>query len=370
MGEQMVPDRLVTPCAAGPLSRAIARVVLLAALVLASWAVAAETQPAATGLQHGVVFTDYSKLSSSSELLRRLLTPLNALRVHRSLAQTGDGLREQPIDLRQERFALYVPPGPAPAQGYALLVFVPPWPQATVPQSFIRVLDRHKMIFVAAGHSGNASSVMDRRIPLALLAEQNVVGRYQVDPERIFVGGLSGGSRVALHIALAYPDVFRGALLNAGSDPIGDALMAIPPVDLFRRFQEGTRLVYLTGGKDQINRNKDMQSRRSLQAWCVFDLADESMAMPWAGHQLADPAALNRALDTLEKPAHPDSERLATCRKRIDQDLAAEEKQLGKLMANHQDDAARALLGRIDARFGGLADPQSVRWLDTLDAHQ
>ena len=73
----------------------------------------------------------------------------NALRVHRSLAQTGDGLREQPIDLRQERFALYVPPGPAPAQGYALLVFVPPWPQATVPQSFIRVLDRHKMIFVA-----------------------------------------------------------------------------------------------------------------------------------------------------------------------------------------------------------------------------
>ena len=28
------------------------------------------------------------------------------------------------------------------------------------------------------------------------------------------------GSKVALHTALAYPDLFHGALLNAGADPI------------------------------------------------------------------------------------------------------------------------------------------------------
>ena len=67
--------------------------------------------------------------------------------------------------------------------------------------------------------------------------------RYPIDPKRVYVGGLSGGSRAAEMTALAYPDVFRGALLNAGSDPIGgEAGIYLPPAELFRRFQE-TKLV-------------------------------------------------------------------------------------------------------------------------------
>lgn len=358
-----------TACAVRVLNRRVARCVLLAVLALASYAVAADAHPTATGSQHEVVFTDYSALSSSSELLRRLLSPLNAWRVRRTLAQSGQRLREQPIDLSHERFVVYVPPGPAPAQGYALLVFMPPWPQATVPQNFIWALDRHRMIFVTAAHSGNDSNVLDRRIRLALLAEQNIIQRYRIDPQHIFIGGLSGGSRVALHVALAYPDVFHGALLNAGSDPIGDAQMALPPADLFRRFQETTRLVYLTGGKDQFNLDADARSRHSLQHWCVFDLANESRVMPWTGHELADPVALDHALDALEKHVPPDPEERAQCRRRIDQELATQEEQLGKLTVSHQDDAARTLLDKIDMRFGGLAAPQSVRWKDTLQPH-
>ena len=148
-----------TACATRDLNRMVARSVLLAALALAPCAAvtAADAPATTTGSQHDVVFTEYSTLSSTSELLRRLLSPLNALRMSRALAQSGKRLREQPIDLSQERFAVYVPPGPAPAQGYALLVFVPPWPQAAVPQNFVRALDHHKMIFVAAARSGNDS---------------------------------------------------------------------------------------------------------------------------------------------------------------------------------------------------------------------
>ena len=59
-------------------------------------------------------------------------------------------------------------------------------------------------------------------MPLALLAYENIRRSHTLDANRVYVGGMSGGSRVALRVALAYPDVFRGALLNAGSDPIGD----------------------------------------------------------------------------------------------------------------------------------------------------
>lgn len=346
----------------------VGRCLLLAACLVAPYAAAGDARPTATGVQHEVVFTDYPALSGSSELLRRLLSPLNAMRVRQALAQSGRGLRDQPIDLRQERFAVYVPPGAPPAAGYALLVFVPPWPQATVPDNFIRALNRHRMIFVTAAHSGNDSNVMDRRIPLALLAEQNIVRHYRVDPRRVFIGGLSGGSRVALRIALAYPDIFHGVLLNAGSDPIGDAQMSVPPADLFRRFQQATRLVYLTGGQDQFNLDADARSRRSLRHWCVFDVVNESKTMPWTGHQLADPAALDDALGALEKQAPPDPGKLADCRRRVDQELATQEQRLGKLVASGQADAARAMLDQIDTRFGGLAAAQSLREMDALHA--
>ena len=82
---------------------------------------------------------------------------------------------------------------------------------------------------------------------------ENVRGLYPIDLARVYVGGLSGGSRVAEIAALAFPDVFRGVLLNAGSDPIGgEQGIYLPPPDLFRKFQT-TRIVYVTGGEDETN---------------------------------------------------------------------------------------------------------------------
>src|ERR1700692_1556636 len=84
-----------------------------------------DTVAGITGLQSDVVFSDYTPLSSSAELVHRLLSPLNAVRVGRSVAHSAAALRDQPIDLAQERFTVYVPSNP-PSEGYGLLVFVPP----------------------------------------------------------------------------------------------------------------------------------------------------------------------------------------------------------------------------------------------------
>src|SRR5229473_5610555 len=70
-----------------------------------------------TGLQSDVVFSDYSPLSSSAELLHRLVSPLSAVRVGKRLAHSTVALRDQPVDLAQERFTIYVPSHP-PTQGY------------------------------------------------------------------------------------------------------------------------------------------------------------------------------------------------------------------------------------------------------------
>src|SRR5258707_5441759 len=317
-----------------------------------------------TGLQSDVVFSDYSPLSSSAEVLHRLLSPLNAAEVRKRLAHSTVTLRDQPIDLAQERFTVYVP-SHLPTQGYGLLVFIPPWENAMLPRGWAATLDRRGVIFVSASNSGNAANILDRRDPLALLAAHNIMQRFRVDPERIYIGGFSGGSRVALRLALGFPDVFRGAFLNAGSDPIGDAQTPFPPPELFSRFLEMTRIVYISGQNDAVNVEKDAASEQSLLEWCVFDWYAERS--PWAGHEVAGPAVLGRALDMLDKHAKPNVARLNNCRLRINQELGKQMNQASDLLDAGNVDGARRLLNKIDARYGGLAAPRSVDLAARID---
>jgi len=316
-----------------------------------------DTVAGITGLQSDVVFSDYSPLSSSAELVHRLLSPLNAVEVGEWLSHSAMRVRDQPIDLAQERFTVYVPSRP-PTQGYGLLVFVPPWKNAMLPRGWAAILDHHGVIFVSAANSGNEANILDRRDPLALLAAYNIMQRFRVDPERIYIGGFSGGSRVALRLALAYPDLFRGAFLNAGSDPIGDAQTPLPPPELFLRFQEMTRIVYISGQNDAVNVDKDSASTQSMLEWCVFDWYAERT--PWTGHEVASPTVLGRALDMLDKHAEPKLARLKNCRLRISQELGKQIDQASDLLAAGNVDGARRLIHKIDTRYGGLAAPRSV----------
>jgi predicted esterase len=321
---------------------------LLATLGFAATsAIAAES-----GLMKDVTFGDYAAAATSSELARRLLTPLAFERIKPRLANA----KAEPLDLANERFVVYVPEGPPPPSGYGLLVFIPPWPEAALPKDWPHVLDRHGMIFVSAARSGNDADTLDRRIPLALLAHENIRRRYPLDPDRTYVGGLSGGSRVALRVALAYPDRFRGALLNAGSDPLGGDGIALPPADLFGRFQESTRLVFLTGDRDEVNLHNDLVSRQSLKDWCVFDVA--SVTMPRTGHAIADAAGLERALKALDAPHDVDATKLASCRAGIEHDLAARTAEAEAAIAAGDRPRATEILNAIDARYGGEASTE------------
>ena len=117
---------------------------------------------------------------------------------------------------------------------------------------------------------------------------------------------------MALRLALAYPDLFRGALLNSGSDVIGTIYEPLPSAHLFRQFQTSTRLLYLTGDQDAANLETETRGKRSMQDWCVSDVS--SMRMSFTGHEVAPAALLARALQSLLAPERPDPERLGVCR--------------------------------------------------------
>jgi hypothetical protein len=311
-----------------------------------------------------VVFSHYGTASRNRELVRRLLSPATAMGLERQLAASGETLSGQPVDLAAERFVVYVP-AQHPAGGYALLVFVPPWQQAGLPVGWGAVLDSYGTIFVSAARSGNDENTMGRREPLALLAAENIIADYPVDPERVYIAGFSGGSRIALRLAVGYPDLFHGAILNAGSDSLGDASakppIPLPPRDLFFQFQSATRLIYITGERDATRVQDDLLSLRSMREWCVFNT--ESMVEPFLDHTVAEPAALSRALASLNGGVRADAERLARCRSAWDAELDRSFQKVDALISGGKRAAADRLLAKIDQQYGGLAAPRSLERL-------
>jgi len=306
--------------------------------------------PIAPGLHPSITFDRASPLASTAEIVRRTFSPLAAQHIAATYSLAG-----QPIDIAHETFTLYVPEH-RPPQGYALLVFVPPTELNKVPPGWAAVLDDKGVIFVSAAHSGNDTKVESRRMPLAVIAAEQLMHDYAVDPSRVLAGGFSGGSRVALRLVLAYPDVFHGALLNSDADPIGTAAIPLPPVDLFHRFQESSRVFYITGELDAAARGMQASSESSLQAWCVFDV--HATAMPHAGHTPADARALSLALDTLLDPAPTRHDGLAECRARVQSELASEVQRIEALIATGDKAAARQALTGLDAKFGNLVAVQ------------
>lgn len=315
----------------------------------------AQEPPPITGLERDVVFAEYSPLSRSVELARRTLSPLANVEIAR--ASEHSPLRLQAIDLQQETFVVYVP-ARQPPQGYGLLSFIPPWQDARLPAGWAAIFDDSSIIFVSAAKSGNEENVIDRRIPLALLGAYNIMQRYPIDTDRVYVGGFSGGARVAMKVALAYPDLFRGALLNAGSDPIGTREVLLPPDDLFLKFQSSSVIVYVTGTDDSWNTQHDMVSRDSMNAWCVFNTSVDPMIK--VGHEIAAPYPVRRALAALDRRATTDAAKLSGCKARIAKEMATDLKRVEELLDHDKPHDAWRSLGKIDVRYGGLASPEIV----------
>jgi pimeloyl-ACP methyl ester carboxylesterase len=296
------------------------------------------------------VLSSTTPLADTAEIIRRAFRPLTAQGMLAASPITG-----QPIDIAHESFLVYVPEY-KPPEGYALLVFVPPQDGAKLPSGWASVLDEKGVIFVSADHSGNGAKVESRRMPLAISAAEQLMHDYGVDPSRVLVGGFSGGSRVALRLALAWADIFRGALLNSDSDPIGTASVPLPPADLLHLFQEKSRVYFLTGDLDTTARGMQAATETSLRKWCVFDVHAETM--PHTGHAAADEHFLSIALDALLDPASSNHDGLAECRARVQSELTPQVQRIEAFIATGDKAAARQALIDLDAKFGNVAADQ------------
>lgn len=296
-----------------------------------------------------------SPLATQQEVARRLLSPVQREQFERAAVRRGASLRAHALSPGSESFELFVPPS-ADRTRLGLLVFIPPTDAFTVPGNWQGELARRGLVLIAPRNAGNGQDMLERRVPLALHAYGYASRHYAIDPERVYVGGFSGGARTAQLVAFGYADVFRGVLQIAGSDPFGETAVPPPPEPLMELARTRLRIVHATGTADATNIALDARTRHSLAALCVANVTQ--VDQPRLGHGLPERRGFARALDALAAPAAAEP-RDGACRARLQARIDADTRAVEHLLGDGQAARARARLHRLDQDYGWLAAPRS-----------
>jgi predicted esterase len=145
----------------------------------------------------------------------RFTNSVSRVTVSELSGRMGASLRAGVYDLRREGFRVLAPPSAETNSGWGLFVWISPGHDAYIPKDWEPLFAKHQLVFAAPYGSGNDRDITER-FRLALDAVHQLCARYGLERKRVFVGGFSGGGRVASMLAVAYADVFAGAFCVCG----------------------------------------------------------------------------------------------------------------------------------------------------------
>jgi hypothetical protein len=148
-----------------------------------------------------LTFTERSPLSTLDIVLPRF-DPNHSSQKPSDTAKTRLG-----YDLAEESFEAFIPSTYKSDVPHGLFVWVSAG-NAEVPSAWLDVFGRHKLIWISANNSGNQRYV-PIRMGLALDAVYNMRKRYNIDDNRVYISGASGGAGVASVLLRGFPSVFE-----------------------------------------------------------------------------------------------------------------------------------------------------------------
>lgn len=111
--------------------------------------------------------------------------------------------------LEEKSFEIAIPSGYDSSMPAPLFVWISASDGGGPPDAINRALEKRGWLYAGANGSGNDHHT-GIRFGLALDAVHNMCRQYNVNSNLVFVGGISGGGRVASKLALGYADVFKG----------------------------------------------------------------------------------------------------------------------------------------------------------------
>lgn len=138
---------------------------------------------------------------------------------------------------------MYVPETYDADKPAGLMVYVSPGKKGTMPRKWRSVIDDENLIWISANKSGNEIAP-SRRLLYAVLGPQIASQNYEIDKDRIYLSGFSGGGKMASIVSIDFAHLFKGAIYICGA-----LHWEKDPPNLFEQIK-ANRYVFLSGDND------------------------------------------------------------------------------------------------------------------------
>ncbi|MBN8628862.1 MAG: hypothetical protein J0M17_25595 [Planctomycetes bacterium] len=194
-------------------------------------------------------------------------------------------------DSTAQRYELYVPRTVNPTKPTGLILFISASDDPAGLAQWRNVCDAAGILFASPYGAGNNRPGPERtRIVFDVL--DDLRRRFAVDPDRTYLGGFSGGARVACRIAFALPEYFGGVVPVCAAENLREESW------LRRRVTDRLSAALITGEAD-FNRGEIERFRGPLLA--DVGVRTKVWVVPKLGHGLPTAAVLTETLRWLEE---------------------------------------------------------------------
>ena len=207
-------------------------------------------------------------------------------------------------------YEVHVPANYDQEEAFGLVVWISASDSGRWPPPWEDLLARHKLIAIGANQSGNKRP-SQFRAGYALQAVKLMLPNYNIDFDRIYLSGISGGGRACSTSMMLYNQVFSGGFPTIGANPIipmanvdsrgnryrARGLQWINPDRLDDASSFG-RYVFLTGEKDFNQKNVKAVSTGYKRNKFKFI---EYMEQPQMGHGLQSAEYIEKAVMWLDE---------------------------------------------------------------------
>ncbi len=202
-------------------------------------------------------------------------------------------------DVATAKTHVYVPAGYDGSKPFGVYLHISHSDNGENVAGYAAVMDNLNLIYISPFGVSNNQPML-RRVRLAVDALSSVREIYRVEPERIAIGGISGGGHMAMLTHAMFPEFFMGAVSHAAQSylPLDGGMGHFPGLsvrDLKSGDLKGHKWCVISGNKDQ-NYGEILETTKE---WKDAGLDYRFFDVSGMGHTNADAAQLEESLKWL-----------------------------------------------------------------------